>query len=140
MLYYLPIILVIISNVFYHIFQKCISPDANPVLSLIVTYLTAALLSMLILPLYLKDSSLAVEIKKVNWASFALGASIIGLELGFLLAYRIGWNISVGALVANSCVALLLIPIGVLIFKESLNPHNVIGILLCIGGLLMINK
>ena len=109
-------------------------------LSLIVTYITAALLSLIILPWCMKDTSLAAEVRKINWASFALGASIIGLELGFLLAYRVGWNISIGSLIANTAVSLLLIPIGILLFKETLSIPNIIGVLLCVSGLVLINK
>ena len=140
MVYYLPIVLVIVSNVFYHIFQKMIPNNVNPMLSLIVTYITAALLSLIILPWCMKDTSLAAEVRKINWASFALGASIIGLELGFLLAYRVGWNISIGSLIANTAVSLLLIPIGILLFKETLSIPNIIGVLLCVSGLVLINK
>lgn len=88
----------------------------------------------------MKDTSLAAEVRKINWASFALGASIIGLELGFLLAYRVGWNISIGSLIANTAVSLLLIPIGILLFKETLSITNIIGVLLCVSGLFLINK
>jgi uncharacterized membrane protein len=137
--FYLPIALVIVSNVFYHVFQKSIPNGANPILSLIITYLTAAVVSLMILPFCLKDTSLAAEIKKINWATLALGASIIGLELGFLLAYRAGWNISLGSLIANTLVSLLLIPIGILAYKEALSTLNAMGILLCIGGLILIN-
>lgn len=140
MVYYLPIVLVIVSNVFYHIFQKMIPNNVNPMLSLIVTYITAALLSLIILPWCMKDTSLAAEVRKINWASFALGASLIGLELGFLLAYRVGWNISIGSLIANTAVSLLLIPIGILLFKETLSIPNIIGVLLCVSGLFLINK
>jgi drug/metabolite transporter (DMT)-like permease len=140
MVYYMPIALVIVSNVVYHVFQKMIPDSANPIISLVITYITAAVLSLLILPWYMKDTSLAVEIRKINWASFALGASIIGLELGFLLAYRAGWNISIGALIANTAVSILLIPIGLLLFKETLTLPNIVGILLCVGGLFLINR
>lgn len=140
MIYYLPIALTIVSNVFYHIFQKYIPDNVNPILSLIITYLTAIVLSLVILLFGFKDSSLLAEIRKVNWASFALGASIIGLELGFLLAYRAGWNISVGALVSTIIVSLLLIPIGIAIFKETLTFQGGIGIILCIIGLVLINS
>lgn len=138
--YYLPIALTIVSNVFYHICQKFIPDNVNPILSLVITYLTAIVLSLVILLFGLKDTSLLAEIRKVNWASFALGASIIGLELGFLLAYRAGWNISLGALVSTIIVSLLLIPIGLTVFKETLTIQSGIGIILCIIGLVLINS
>ncbi|AST56348.1 membrane protein [Thermoanaerobacterium thermosaccharolyticum] len=38
--------------------------------------------------------------------------------MGFLLAYRVGWDISLGAIVSDVSVTLLLIPIGVIFFKK----------------------
>lgn len=138
--YYLPIALTIVANVFYHIFQKSIPDNINPILSLIVTYLTAAVVSLVFLFFELRDTSLMAEIKKVNWASFALGIAIIGLELGFLLAYRAGWNISVGALVSNIVVSLVLVPIGIALFNETITLKTVLGVILCVGGLVLINN
>jgi multidrug transporter EmrE-like cation transporter len=82
---------------------------------------------------------LGAEVRKLNWASVGLGAVIVGLELGFLLAYRAGWNISVASLVANTTVALLLIPVGLLFFKEELSAVNILGIILAIAGLVLVN-
>lgn len=138
--YYLPIVLTIVANVFYHIFQKSIPEAANPMLSLIITYLTATLLSVIILLFGLKDTFIIAEIRKVNWASYALGVAIIGLELGFLLAYRAGWNVSLGALISNIAVSVLLIPIGIALFKETLTMQSFLGIVLCVSGLILINK
>jgi multidrug transporter EmrE-like cation transporter len=75
----------------------------------------------------------------VNWASVALGVAIVGLELGFLLAYRAGWNISVAGIVSASLVALVLIPVGLTFFKEKLTPLNLLGVVLCIAGLVLVN-
>lgn len=80
------------------------------------------------------------SLQKLNWTSYALGLAIIGLELGYLLAYRAGWDLSLGALVSNSAVSLLLIPLGLLLFKERLTVVNGIGIVFCLIGLLLINS
>jgi hypothetical protein len=37
---------------------------------------------------------LSEQLHKINWASFALGAAVLGIEVGFLYAYRVGGNIS----------------------------------------------
>jgi multidrug transporter EmrE-like cation transporter len=68
-----------------------------------------------------------------------LGIAIIGLELGFLLAYRAGWNISLAGLVSNVIVGLVLLPVGLLLFQEKLTPLNLAGVVVCIAGLVMIN-
>jgi uncharacterized membrane protein len=139
LLYYISIALTVLSNLLYHFFQKSIAPKANPLFSLIITYLTAAIISMLLWPFFAGGTNLATSFKNLNWASFALGIAIIGLELGFLLAYRAGWDISFGALVSNLAVTLMLIPLGVLLFKERLSLINIIGIGLSIIGLVFIN-
>lgn len=79
------------------------------------------------------------SVRKVNWASFTLAIAIVGLELGYLLAYRAGWEVSLAALVSNVIFTVLVIPIGLLWMQETLSLVNVIGILLCIGGLVLVN-
>jgi len=61
------------------------------------------------------------------------------LELGFLLAYRAGWKISLGPLVSNVAVAILLIPVGLLLFREKISLVNLIGIGVCLLGLVLVN-
>jgi len=139
LLYYLSITLTIVSNVLYHLFQKSIAPKVNPFISLTVTYTTAALISLILWPFFTGGNSFTAALKNLNWASFALGVAIIGLELGFLLAYRTGWEISLGALVSNLMVSLLLIPVGILLFKERLSMVNGVGIALSIAGFICIN-
>lgn len=138
-LVYGAIALTVLANVLYHLIQKVIPAGVNPMLSLTVTYLVAAAASVILLPLFPLEGSLATELRKVNWASVALGGAIIGLELGFLLAYRQGWNISIASLVANTTVALILIPFGLLLFKEKITALNVVGMVLALAGLVLVN-
>ncbi len=70
------------------------------------------------------------SVKTANMASVILGCAVVGLELGFLLAYRSGWNISSASLVSNTLVALLLIPIGLVMYKESITLNTMIGVFL----------
>lgn len=139
MWYYLAIGLTIIANVFYHLAQKSISGNVNPFVSLIATYLTAILISLAILPFYRQGPGIGESIKSLNWASIVLGVAIIGLELGYLLAYRMGWQISLAGVFSNVAVALLLIPIGVLLFREHLSGLNVLGLAFCVLGLILTN-
>jgi len=139
MMFYGAIALTILSNILYHLFQKVIPGNVNPLVSLAVTYLVAAIATLLLLPLFPLQGALAAEVRKVNWASIALGGVIVGLELGFLLAYRAGWNLSLANLVSNTTVAILLIPFGLLLFKEDLSPLNILGVILALAGLVLVN-
>lgn len=138
-LYYFSILLIVASNVFYHISQKSTPSGVNPIISLIVSYTTAIIFSLCILPFFSSKESLLTSLGKLNWTTIALGISIVGIELGFLLAYRSGWNISITQFSSTTLITLLLIPIGILFFQEKLTTINIIGILLCLGGFILIN-
>lgn len=138
-MYYFAIALTVVSNVLYHIFQKLTPAQVNPMLALAGAYVVAAVVSLLLLPLFPLQAGLATELRQVNWASVGLGAAIVGLELGFLLAYRLGWNISLAGLVSNVAVALILIPIGLGLFREQLTPMNWAGLAVCLVGLVLVN-
>jgi multidrug transporter EmrE-like cation transporter len=59
--------------------------------------------------------------------------------MGFLLAYRAGWNISLAQFYATTILTLLLIPIGLCFFQEKITMINVFGIILCLGGVILLN-
>lgn len=139
-MFYLSILLVIASNTLYHIFQKSISGTVNPIVSLVVTYTTALIASIILFFLYPSQMGFFQSFKEINWASYALGGAIIGLEIGVLLTYRAGWNMSVAALVANVCVAIVLIPIGLIFFKEHISLINILGVILSILGIICIHQ
>lgn len=138
--YYLPIILIVTANVFYNICTKSTPTTANPFLSLLVTYLVAALLTFILMITNGLDEGLVQSFKRLNWTSFALGISVVALEFGYISAYRAGWNISLGSLVANISLAILLIPVGLLFYKEVLTTNHLVGIALCLAGLFFINR
>jgi drug/metabolite transporter (DMT)-like permease len=138
--FYLPILLVIGGGALYHIAQKSIPKDANPLAALVIAYLTSLAAVLLCLALFPADNAFIVTLKRTNWAMFAVGIGAAAIEIGFLFAYRVGWNISLTALLTNVAIAVILIPIGLGFFKESLSLWNLLGILLCILGLLFISK
>ncbi len=139
-LFVFSILLAALSSVMYHVIQKVTPSNANPALALFVTYGVSMLGCLVLLAaLYPLKGGLAQEIKRLNWASIALGFSLIGLELGALLAYRAGWNLSLASMVINVTAALLLIPIGLLLFKEKLTLTSALGIVFCLVGLILIN-
>jgi len=138
-MYYLPLVLIILSNVTYNITQKNTPHDANPFGALLVTYLMAAVTTVICMVLFKSQWEMSF-LKNTNWTSYALGLAIVGLEIGYLLLYRAGWNISIGSLIANIILAIILVVIGILFYKESLNLSKIIGIVLCVIGLYFINK
>ena len=138
-LFYFSISLAILSGALYHFSAKSTPPGVNFTVSLLVTYALAFVITMVGFLFFPIQNGLLAELKKLNWASFLLAFGVVGIEYGFLLVYRSGWNLGIAAVLANVVSSLLLIPVAVLIFKARLNWVNVAGILVCFVGLLMLN-
>lgn len=138
-IYWLSISAAIFSNIFYHLSMKFTSPLIHPLAALTLSYLTATIICFVILVCF-SPGPLSSHAKDLNWAPFALGASICLLEVGFLLAYRAGWSLSVAALFCNVAVGLILLPVGLAFFKERLTALNFLGIFLALAGLILIGK
>lgn len=138
--YILPICMVIVANVGYNIATKSTPSNANALLSLTITYLTAGFVSFILYNILGHNQKLLVEFSKLNWTSFALGICIIGLEVGYIYTYRVGWKVNTASLVANITLACILVVVGFLLYKETLTPKQILGIAVCLVGLVLIGK
>lgn len=138
--YLWPILLIVASNVCYNISAKSTPGGVNPFASLLVTYLVSALATgvLLVASAAGKDGVL-VQFRQINWSSVVLGLSLVGLEFGYIMAYRAGWAVSIGSLVANIGLAVILVFVGALFYKEKITGFQAIGILLCLAGLVFLN-
>jgi drug/metabolite transporter (DMT)-like permease len=138
-LFYFSIVLTVAASTLYHMVLKVTPSHVNPAISLVVTYGLAMVLSLCLLPFFPLKTGIVEAFRQLNWTSYVLALALVGLEAGFLLAYRSGWRVSVAAIFVNATTTLLLIPIGLSLFKERLTPLNIAGILVCVAGLVMMN-
>jgi uncharacterized membrane protein len=138
-LFYFSMGLAIFSTFLYHLIQKFTPQQVNAGLTLMVTYVVSAVICLLIALFDRPTEGFVTALRQLNWASYALGLAITGIEVGFLLAYRAGWRISVGGLVVNIGATLLLIPVGLVFFKDKVSLTNVVGMVVCLIGLILIN-
>lgn len=138
-LFYFSITLAIASSAFYHFVAKNTPANVNFTISLLVTYAVAfgvVLLTLFFSPL---QGGLGAELRKLNWASVGLAVAIVGIEFGFLLTYRAGWSVGVAAVLVNVVATLILVPVAIFLFKDKLTWVNIMGILVCLVGLIMLN-
>lgn len=137
---YLPIVLIVLSNIFYNVCSKSTPENVNPFASLTITYAVGAVVSLLLFLLLNRDTSLIAELKETNWTAWILGLSIVGLEAGSIYMYKLGWNISTGQIFHSAILAICLIFVGAIFYKEKITFAKVSGILICMVGLYFINK
>jgi drug/metabolite transporter (DMT)-like permease len=138
-LFYFSITLAIASSALYHFSQKATPVNVNPAVSILVTYVVAFFLTLSLLLFIPTKNGILAEVRQLNRASYLLAFSIVGLEIGFLLVYRAGWNVGIAAVLVNVVASLLLVPVALFVFKQQLTWVNIIGILVCLAGLIMLN-
>ena len=135
-----PIALVVVSNVFYHICAKSMPERIDPFAALTVTYLVGALVSLICDYILGNGDNILHEYRQFNWTPFVLGMAIVGLEVGNIFMYKVGWNLNTGYLVSSAILAVALLFIGFLIYGEVITWTKVIGILICMVGIYFITK
>ena len=133
-----PIGLVVLSNVLYQICAKSVPRGMDPFASLTITYLMAAVVSA---ALYFSfgGRDLIKEYGRLNWAPFVLGAVIVGLEAGWIYAYKAGWPVSTAFIVQSSVLAAALLLVGYWLYQEPLAWNKIVGVVICLIGLVVIN-
>ena len=128
-----PILIVILSNTFYNVCMKSMPSDVNPFGALMVTYLVAALISSV------GPSNIGAGLSKINWTSVVLALAIVGLEVGYVFVYRAGWAVSAASVVANIGLACVLVFVGYFLYRENVSINQIVGIIVCMFGLVLIN-
>lgn len=137
--YIWPIALVVLSNVVYQICAKSVPNGLNPFAALAITYTIGAGVSIALYFILNRNANLFKEFGKLNWAPFVMGLVVVGLEVGFIYAYKAGWQVSMTALVSSVILAVILIFVGFLIYKEAITWNKILGIVICLAGLFFIN-
>jgi multidrug transporter EmrE-like cation transporter len=138
-LFYFSIILAIASSAFYHFTAKSTPSNVNFAVSLLVTYAAAFVVTVLGFFFFPAKNGILAEIKQLNWSSIGLAIAIVGIEFGFLLTYRAGWQLGIAAVLVNVVASLILVPVAIFFFKDKISWVNILGILVCLVGLVMLN-
>ena len=138
-MFYFSIVLAVASSALYHFVAKSTPSNVNFTVSLLVTYAVAFAFTLLTFVFFPIQNGLASELGKLNWASIGLSVAVVGIEFGYLLMYRAGWNLGIAAPLVTVTAALILVPVAILLFKDKISWVNIAGIVVCLVGLVMLN-
>ena len=134
------LLLAIITTVGYHLVMKLTPAAVNPLLSLAASYTLGAAVFLACFALAPDTPPLREALRPLNWTVFALAVSVVGLDIGFLMLYRSGFDVSLGQIVTQSAAALILLVAGIALFKEKISVANLAGVALCVVGFWLINR
>ena len=140
MSYVCPIALVVVSNIVYQVCAKSVPKELDAMASMTVTYLVGAVCSAALFFLINRDGNLLQEYAKMNAAPVLLGISVVGLEVGFLYAYKVGWPVSTASTVQSAFLAIALLVVGAVAYHEVLTVQKVAGAVLCLLGIYFMNR
>jgi drug/metabolite transporter (DMT)-like permease len=134
-MYAFSMTILIVSQVLYQVAQKKLPSGTQPFLLLAVVYAMATVACTGLAVIGAKSLT-AAELKPLllNWPIWLLAATVIGIEFGYLLAYRQGWSVALAFSVASTSTVVLLAIVGLFLFRESLNLWQIVGLGLALAG------
>jgi drug/metabolite transporter (DMT)-like permease len=138
--YVMSMVLLVLSVTTYQLAAKFVPHTLSPWHVFTVVYIIGAVLCIVAGFIDSSKQSLWEALRGSNWAVFVLGFAVVGIETGYLLAFRAGWKLSITGVVSNAAAAAVMFPVGVLLLKERLTPVNIVGVVVAIVGLFLIVK
>jgi len=134
-----PLMLVVAGSLVYHVAAKSVPRALDPVASVIGVY-AAALIGSVAVFAVARPGSMPGLTPMWHPAIAAVGLGALMIELGFLVTYRAQWPVSMASVMTNGLVAVLLVPIGALLFGETITLVRIIGVALCLIGVSLIQR
>lgn len=137
----MPLLVLVVANTAYQLVCAKTPAEAPAFLSLAVTYVIATVVAGIAYFCTRQNgNTLTTDFHTLNWTSYILGACVVGLEAGYLLLYRAGWDVSIGSTVAYICMGLVMVLVGTLFLKEGISIQRIVGVAACVIGLYCINQ
>jgi drug/metabolite transporter (DMT)-like permease len=134
-----PMATIVASFMIYHLAIKALRPDLHPLAFLIGVYIVALVLTIGLWIAFPALGPTGVRAGDMIWVVM-LGIALVGIEFGFLMAYRNGWTVSVAPTFSNVTLALIMAPIGMIFLKERLGWQGFAGLALCVLGLILMAR
>jgi drug/metabolite transporter (DMT)-like permease len=130
----LTIGLIVASLVGYQLAQRTMPTGANPFIVIAIAYFLGIIACALLAPGVGKPIGLADAALLRHWPVWVLAGSVVGIEVGYLLAYRAGWPLATTTGITYTATMVLLAIIGAAYFSEGISPRRAAGVVLAIGG------
>jgi drug/metabolite transporter (DMT)-like permease len=139
LMFYVSAGVAILGTVGYQFFIKRVPETINPIVSVMGMYVSVLALGVIMLLFYPGEGGFRSHLRQLSWIQIALAGTVMMIELGFLMMYRYGWNLSTGNLVTGVFVNIILVVLGVTLLAEKMNVVNAVGIGLSILGVALIS-
>ena len=135
----LPMLLTVSGAVLYQISSKSVPRAVHPLVAIIAAYVTAIMLCLAATWKW-PVTSVSESLRHFNWGVAGIGVGAALIEVGFLFAYRAGWPLNIASIIVNVSAAVILLPLGLLMFGVRITLAKGLGAALCLIGLVLISR
>ncbi len=125
----LPILLTVFSSAAYHFTLKHISTKANMFAGLFWTYLISAVICLFFYFGQKNNDLFTVFSSEKSYLYILLALSLVGIELGYLFAYKGGGQVGQVSMIAQAISMILLVGIGYYTSKDSITLTKMLGVI-----------
>jgi drug/metabolite transporter (DMT)-like permease len=131
-----PLLMIVGGGVLYHVSQKATPAAVDPFLALFISF---GLASLACLGIFIaRQGFSAAQLHSVSWTSIALALSLVAIESGYLIGYRAGLRLNITSFVCNNLIALVLLGVGTILYREAFTLRTGSGMVICAAGLLLL--
>jgi drug/metabolite transporter (DMT)-like permease len=134
----LSMVILVASVATYQISATFVPHALSPWHVLTIVYTIGVVVSVLAGFIDTSEKNLWQTFRASNWSVFVLAFAVVGIETGYLLAFRAGWNLTITGVFSNAAAAILVLPVGVLLLKERMTTMNIVGVVVAVIGLYLI--
>ena len=127
-------VLVIAAQSLYQLAMKAVPSGAHPLNALIVAYGIAIAVCLVLSPLLGSTVTPTALRRLLTWPTLMLALSVVGIEMGYILAYRAGWKIGMTYAFASGATVAILAVFGALYFGEYLDLKKCLGLVFVLAG------
>jgi drug/metabolite transporter (DMT)-like permease len=134
----LPLAIVIVSGIVYHLAQRSSGP-VRPWPMLTVAY-GAAFAVAVACTLATSDVRTFGFGRGARTAGLLIGLAAFGIEAGFFYIYRSGWPLASASVIAGATTTAILAVVGVIVYREPITGARVAGLFLATAGAALIAR
>ena len=124
----IPILLTVASSAAYHFTLKNISTKSNVFAGLFWTYIISAVICLIFYFTQKNQNLFSVFESEKSYLYIVLALSLVGIELGYLFAYKGGGQVGQVSMIAQAISMVLLVAIGYMISKDSFTLTKALGV------------
>ena len=136
----LTILFVVVSSVAYQLAQRYAPSDTNPFRVIAVVYFLGSITCVILAPIAGSPVGFSDVRLLKQWPIWLLVASCIGCEVGYLLAYRVGWSLGNTACTSFTSTIVILAIVGATFYAEGISRRQTLGLALAVLGLWLLVK